>query len=96
MTVRIETAGAAQAAEERAAEPAYREVQYGHADFNQAAPSAAEGGDTEAIALALQQAPQADDSAQQPFRRFGRKVGRNDPCPCGSGRKFKACHGRLS
>ena len=23
------------------------------------------------------------------------KVGRNDPCPCGSGRKFKLCHGRL-
>ena len=25
-----------------------------------------------------------------------RKVGRNDPCPCGSGKKYKACHGRLS
>jgi preprotein translocase subunit SecA len=25
-----------------------------------------------------------------------RKVGRNDPCPCGSGKKFKQCHGRLS
>ena len=24
----------------------------------------------------------------------GGKVGRNDPCPCGSGRKFKRCHGR--
>ena len=24
------------------------------------------------------------------------KVGRNDPCPCGSGKKFKACHGRLA
>jgi preprotein translocase subunit SecA len=24
------------------------------------------------------------------------KVGRNDPCPCGSGKKFKQCHGRLS
>ncbi|GIK86222.1 MAG: hypothetical protein BroJett026_17030 [Betaproteobacteria bacterium] len=28
------------------------------------------------------------------FRRDGAKVGRNDPCPCGSGRKFKQCHGR--
>jgi uncharacterized protein len=27
-------------------------------------------------------------------RRDGPKVGRNDPCPCGSGRKFKACHGK--
>ena len=28
-----------------------------------------------------------------PFRR-GPKIGRNDPCPCGNGRKFKQCHGR--
>jgi preprotein translocase subunit SecA len=34
--------------------------------------------------------------AQAPFVRGDRKVGRNDPCPCGSGRKFKQCHGRLS
>jgi len=26
-------------------------------------------------------------------RRDGRKVGRNDPCPCGSGKKYKKCHG---
>jgi len=24
----------------------------------------------------------------------GKKVGRNDPCPCGSGRKYKRCHGK--
>ncbi|WP_425511374.1 SEC-C metal-binding domain-containing protein [Pararobbsia alpina] len=24
------------------------------------------------------------------------KVGRNDPCPCGSGKKFKHCHGKLA
>jgi preprotein translocase subunit SecA len=24
------------------------------------------------------------------------RVGRNDPCPCGSGKKYKACHGRLA
>jgi len=29
-----------------------------------------------------------------PFRRNGPKIGRNAPCPCGSGRKFKTCHGR--
>lgn len=29
-----------------------------------------------------------------PFRRAAPKVGRNDPCPCGSGRKYKACHGK--
>jgi len=29
----------------------------------------------------------------QTFRREGKKVGRNDPCPCGSGKKYKKCHG---
>ncbi len=31
-----------------------------------------------------------------PFVREAPKVGRNDPCPCGSGKKYKQCHGRLS
>ena len=31
-----------------------------------------------------------------PFVREGRKVGRNEPCPCGSGKKYKHCHGQLS
>ncbi|KTC97428.1 preprotein translocase, secretion protein SecA [Legionella geestiana] len=30
------------------------------------------------------------------IRRSGKKVGRNDPCPCGSGKKFKSCHGTLA
>lgn len=34
-------------------------------------------------------------AAQTPIVREGRKVGRNDPCPCGSGKKYKACHGQL-
>ncbi|MCT2529937.1 preprotein translocase subunit SecA [SAR92 clade bacterium H921] len=34
------------------------------------------------------------DSVQQPQRR-GPKVGRNDPCPCGSGKKYKQCHGKI-
>jgi preprotein translocase subunit SecA len=34
--------------------------------------------------------------ASQPFMRDGSKVGRNDPCPCGSGKKFKQCHGAIS
>ena len=35
----------------------------------------------------------SEASKQEPVR-VGPKVGRNDPCPCGSGKKFKACHGR--
>ncbi|MBL7754163.1 MAG: preprotein translocase subunit SecA [Chitinophagaceae bacterium] len=31
---------------------------------------------------------------QEPLRRLEPKIGRNDPCPCGSGKKFKQCHGR--
>jgi preprotein translocase subunit SecA len=31
-----------------------------------------------------------------PFVRDQRKVGRNEPCPCGSGKKFKQCHGALA
>ena len=34
--------------------------------------------------------------AHTPVVRDGEKVGRNDPCPCGSGKKFKQCHGKLS
>jgi preprotein translocase subunit SecA len=32
----------------------------------------------------------------KPFVRGGEKIGRNDPCPCGSGKKYKQCHGRLN
>ena len=32
---------------------------------------------------------------QQPVQRLGPKVGRNDPCHCGSGKKYKHCHGRI-
>lgn len=37
-----------------------------------------------------------EDDAEQTFRREERKIGRNDPCPCGSGKKYKACHGSLA
>jgi preprotein translocase subunit SecA len=30
------------------------------------------------------------------YVREGRKVGRNEPCPCGSGQKYKQCHGKLA
>jgi len=34
--------------------------------------------------------------ANTPFKRSGRKIGRNEPCPCGSGKKYKQCHGRIN
>ncbi len=42
-------------------------------------------------------APENEEpAATAPLRRTEPKVGRNDPCPCGSGKKYKHCHGRLS
>jgi preprotein translocase subunit SecA len=43
----------------------------------------------------LPEADPAQQAALQPFLRDAAKVGRNDPCPCGSGQKFKHCHGKL-
>jgi preprotein translocase subunit SecA len=44
----------------------------------------------------LEQARMAGSGDQAPVqqvRREGAKIGRNDPCPCGSGKKYKKCHG---
>ena len=35
-----------------------------------------------------------EEEKKKPVRRQQKKVGRNDPCPCGSGKKYKKCHGR--
>ena len=59
-----------------------RDVQLTHEEINVVAPQPA------AVASG-----QEEKSA--PFVRGGPKVGRNDPCPCGSGKKYKQCHGRL-
>ncbi|VAW91827.1 Protein translocase subunit SecA [hydrothermal vent metagenome] len=39
---------------------------------------------------------ETEEGEHTPFVRDGRKVGRNEPCPCGSGKKYKQCHGRLN
>ena len=53
-----------------------------------------------AEASALYEGTQTQDAEieekDEPFVREGKKVGRNEPCPCGSGKKFKQCHGKLS
>ena len=41
--------------------------------------------------------PQSGErTKQEPFKRTDKKIGRNDPCYCGSGKKFKQCHGKLA
>jgi len=53
------------------------------------------GGGGTAAAEAARQPPRAggDDAKVHTIRRDTPKVGRNDPCPCGSGKKYKKCHG---
>ena len=48
-------------------------------------------------ASALREPPASadEDPSAAPFVREERKVGRNEPCPCGSGKKYKSCHGKL-
>ena len=57
-------------------------VKYQHADYQEALAATAADGD---VAVA----------PPPPFTRAGEKVGRNDLCPCGSGKKYKHCHGRI-
>ena len=59
-------------------------VRLQHADYDDALAGAAEA-DAE-----------AKPKPAQPVVRQSQKVGRNDPCPCGSGKKYKHCHGKLA
>lgn len=43
----------------------------------------------------MPQAKQVDTGAAVTYKRIDAKVGRNDPCPCGSGKKYKNCHGKI-
>ncbi|MEW5191168.1 SEC-C metal-binding domain-containing protein, partial [Citrobacter freundii] len=55
--------------------------------------------EAERLAQMQQLSHKGDDSAaaeELAAQTGDRKVGRNDPCPCGSGKKYKQCHGRLS
>jgi preprotein translocase subunit SecA len=88
MRVQIRTQEQIEEAERKAEEAAaaVKNVQYHHADYDAAL------GTAEETAEAAPDSP----TPQQPFTRATQKVGRNDPCPCGSGKKYKQCHGRLS
>ena len=50
---------------------------------------------SDASALREPAASAEQDPSAAPFVREERKVGRNEPCPCGSGKKYKSCHGKL-
>ena len=72
------------------AEQQARSMQFQHADASLAVGMAAE-----AAAAAQSGEGQAAGVSHAPTMRDGPKVGRNDPCPCGSGKKYKQCHGRI-
>jgi preprotein translocase subunit SecA len=80
ITVRVQSQEEIAAAEEQMSQPHLENVHYQHRDFNPA------------LAPEELLAPIDDDQQSSGMA----KVGRNDPCPCGSGKKFKQCHGKLA
>ena len=85
VTVRIQSREEIEAAEQQLAQSQVENVHYQHADFD------ANASPEEMLAP---NPVVADDS--QAYVESGWKVGRNDMCPCGSGKKFKQCHGKLA
>jgi preprotein translocase subunit SecA len=86
MTVRIQSREEIDAAEEELAHSHVENLHFQHADFN---PNAAPEELLAPVAT-------ANDARRQPLADGLPKVGRNDPCPCGSGKKYKQCHGKLA
>jgi preprotein translocase subunit SecA len=84
MTVRIQSAEEVQQAEEAAALAAQKQqIEYQHSEYQ-------EGGEQQPAAVP---APASEHPGT--VRNMMPKVGRNEPCPCGSGKKYKQCHGQL-
>ena len=90
--VQIEAPSAVEQAERRRREEAEKRMRFSHqaASALEAPAKSSAGGDAASSA----QAAQPDKAA--PFVRSDRKVGRNEPCPCGSGRKYKQCCGKVA
>ena len=82
--IQVRTEGEVQQMEEQQRKRAPQTMNFSHPNVDQAAAAEA-GGDGQPV-----------KKPAQPFVRQGRKVGRNEPCPCGSGKKYKQCHGRLT
>ena len=69
-----------------------RRMSFVHAD----APNAMEEAPPEQAAAQGAVPPPVEPAKVETYVREGQKVGRNEPCPCGSGKKYKHCHGRLT
>ena len=86
MTVRVQSQEEIAAAEQQLSQSHLENVSYQHADF-----------DPSASPEELLAPPSLDEQrGAGTITNAMPKVGRNDPCPCGSGKKFKQCHGKLA
>ena len=85
--VRIQTQEEIEEAERIKREAQLRQMQFLHAD----AAALAEGDDGSSPDGAAYE--RREEARAEPFKRNTPKVGRNEPCPCGSGKKYKHCHG---
>jgi preprotein translocase subunit SecA len=89
--VQIEAPEAVEEAERKRREEAEARMRFTHAESSalnapEAPPQPGPGG----------QPPVAEEERVETFVREEKKVGRNEPCPCGSGKKFKHCHGKAA
>ncbi len=81
--VQIQEESEVEALERKRRETSEREMDYQHEE-------------TSVLADQPEQKAPASPPEQTPYVRKGEKIGRNDPCPCGSGKKYKRCHGSLT
>jgi preprotein translocase subunit SecA len=86
MTVQIQSREEIDAAEAELSQSHLENVHYQHADFD------ADAAPEELLAPTAN----SEEPKAQPQTNGLPKVGRNDPCPCGSGKKYKLCHGKLA
>ena len=73
--------------------PQVENVSYQHDDLDAMQHAAEEPGDAGQGDIGQ---GDAEHSTAQPYQRGQKKIGRNDPCFCGSGKKYKQCHGKLN
>jgi preprotein translocase subunit SecA len=97
MTVRIQSREEIDLAEAEMQKSHVENISYQHADFDPnaapeelLAPAPSSGNNYAGLP------PELQNLTGEQLMEMGLKVGRNDPCPCGSGKKYKACHGKLA
>ncbi|MFY9347228.1 MAG: preprotein translocase subunit SecA [Orrella sp.] len=90
LTVRVKGPEDVEAAEQEAAKAHVQNVQYHHSGYDEALAEPASANRSSSAGAEHDSA-----AAVSPVRNAAPKVGRNESCPCGSGKKFKHCHGKL-